>query len=81
MRHQYWSKYVLRYRSIREWLNGPEPPATISVYDLTSHYGEPAAPLRRFRESFFKIEPTVVYFLLGVAAWAVSFIVPPGDSH
>ena len=37
MRHQYWYKYVIRYRTIREWLNGSES-EEISVYDLNVTY-------------------------------------------
>lgn len=35
MRHQYWYKYVIRYRAIREWLNNSELDS-ISIYDLTT---------------------------------------------
>ncbi len=76
MRHQYWYKYVVRYRAIRQWLNAPGSPEAISIYDLTNHYGERAAGWLRFRKCFFKLEPTIVYSLISFAAWVVSYLVP-----
>ncbi|MCW8193373.1 hypothetical protein F6455_01070 [Proteobacteria bacterium 005FR1] len=39
MRHQYWFKYVDRYRFLRDSINQNQLKlAEISVYDLTNHY-------------------------------------------
>jgi hypothetical protein len=70
MRHQYWFKYVDRYRFLRDRINGPEfGIARISVYDLTNHFHcVPRSWWARVRACFFKIEPTVLYGVMGCAA-------------
>lgn len=70
MRHQYWFKYVDRYRFIRGQINKPEfKLASISVYDLTNHFHRLPRPWwARIRVCFFKIEPTVLYGVMGCAA-------------
>lgn len=76
MRHQYWYKYVVRYRAIRTWLNDADSPPTISVYDLTNHYGVRSTGWERFQKSFFKLEPSLVYLLMGLASLGVRCFVP-----
>lgn len=63
MRHQYWYKYVIRYRAIREWLNNSSS-EYISVYDLTNHYGIRSTSWERIRYSFFKLEPTLLSLIM-----------------
>jgi hypothetical protein len=75
MRHQYWYKYVIRYRAIREWLNESEK-GVISVYDLTNHYGTRATRWERFHNSFLKLEPTILCVLMVVSALVVYGFVP-----
>jgi hypothetical protein len=76
MRYQYWHKYVVRYRAIRDWLNDSTSPEDISIYDLTNHYGKRASGGERFRKSFLKLEPTVTYSVMAVAALIVRLLVP-----
>jgi hypothetical protein len=70
MRHQYWFKYVDRYRFLRGRINDPEfDLASISIYDLTNHFHRtPSTWWARVRACFFKIEPTVLYGVMGCAA-------------
>ncbi|MBY6185657.1 hypothetical protein KUV89_03260 [Marinobacter hydrocarbonoclasticus] len=78
MRHQYWYKYVIRYRAVREWLNGSDD-EEISVYDLTNHYGKRASRWERFHNSFFKFEPTLLGVTMVVSALiAIKFV--PGNA-
>lgn len=78
MRHQYWYKYVARYRAIRTWLNDPKSEAEISIYDLTNHYGTCPEHWERIRKSFLKLEPTVVYLLMAGGAIAVGLLMTSG---
>ena len=74
MRHQYWYKYVIRYKAIRKWLNESET-GSISIYDLTNHYGKPATICERINHSFFKFEPTVLgVFLVAGALFAYTWV-------
>lgn len=75
MRYQYWYKYVVRYRAIRRWLNESET-ESISAYDLTNHFGRRASVLERFRNSFFKLEPSILSIFLGASALFVYVLVP-----
>ncbi|PTY38706.1 hypothetical protein BGP77_11035 [Saccharospirillum sp. MSK14-1] len=75
MRHQYWYKYVIRYRSIREWLNNSEE-EEISIYDLTNHYGKRAEKWERFHNSFFKLEPTLLGIIMVASALIALKFVP-----
>lgn len=50
MRNQYWYKYVVRYRAIRTWLNESSE-ESISVYDLTNHYGKRATKWETVQKS------------------------------
>jgi hypothetical protein len=70
MRHQYWFKYVDRYRFLRNHINTPPSDvSTISVYDLTNHFHRiPRSWWSKVRECFFKVEPTVLYGVMGLAA-------------
>jgi hypothetical protein len=73
MRHQYWYKYVDRYRTIRERLNTPAKiQVPLSAYDLTNHYnrGE-ITGLEKLKRSFFKLEPLIVFSSMGIAAAVV----------
>jgi hypothetical protein len=75
MRHQYWYKYVVRYRAIREWLNGSDAEA-ISVYDLTNHHGVQAKTWERVRNSFFKLEPALLALVMAISALVAYGLVP-----
>jgi hypothetical protein len=78
MRHQYWHRYVVRYRALRDAFNDPTATLdTLSIYDLTHKYGASTpSSWARFKNSFGKLEPILLYFLLGAAAilgwWLVS---------
>jgi hypothetical protein len=76
MRHQYWFKYVDRYRFLRNSMNSQEAKLSeISVYDLTNHFHRSQYSWRgKIRACFFKLEPTVLYGVMGVAAFALWFI-------
>lgn len=75
MRNQYWYKYVVRYRAIRAWLNESSD-ESISVYDLTNHYGKRASKWETAQQSFFKIEPTVLGLFMVSSALASYCLVP-----
>ena len=77
MRHQYWYKYVVRYRAIREWVNAPSADP-ISVYDLTNHFGNPVDQRQRLRASFLKLEPSLVYLLMAAGAIVVRCFIARG---
>jgi len=77
MRYQYWYKYVVRYRAVREWLNEPGSDS-ISVYDLTNHYGESVGNWERFRKSVFKLEPSLLALFLILSASVVFIFLGPG---
>ena len=73
MRHQYWFKYVDRYRFLRDRINAPDfQLAGISVYDLTNHFHRiHRSWWARVRACFFKTEPTVLYGVMGCAAFVL----------
>lgn len=75
MRHQYWYKYAVRYRAIREWLNNSEE-ESISVYDLTNHYGIHATKWERARNSFLKLEPSLLSLFMFCSAFVAYILVP-----
>lgn len=75
MRNQYWYKYVVRYRAIRAWLNESNE-ESISVYDLTNHYGARASKWETARQSFFKLEPTVLGLFMALSALVTYCLVP-----
>lgn len=79
MRHQYWYKYVTRYRALREWVNSDNSEA-IAVYDLTNSLGRQPGRWERFHKCFFKVEPTVVYILMGLAAMVVRGVLAKGGA-
>lgn len=73
IRHQYWLKYVERYRFLRDQINSATMSvAAISIYDLTNHY-HPSQRTRfaKVRTCFFKLEPTLLYSVMGLAALAL----------
>jgi hypothetical protein len=80
MRYQYWYKYVIRYRAIREALNErPAPIEQLSLYDLTHSYGLPQPSHgERLRRSFGKLEPIVLYTMLAFGALLLSWLVTRG---
>jgi hypothetical protein len=80
MRHQYWYKYVIRYRSLRDEFNRTPPHVdAISIYDLTHHYGVPKpSEWERLLRSFGKLEPSVLYTSLGLGAIGVWWLVKVG---
>lgn len=63
MRHQYWYKYVLRYRTLRDEMN--KKPANVeglTLYDLTNKlFPDHESVGKKLRKSFFKIEPLLLY--------------------
>ncbi|MGY6518800.1 MAG: hypothetical protein ACXIUZ_08800 [Lysobacteraceae bacterium] len=73
MRHQYWFKYVDRYRFLRCKINEPEPAlARLPVYDLTNHFNR--AQIHRWKKikaCFFKFEPSVLYGVMGIIAFVL----------
>ena len=71
MRHQYWFKYVDRYRFLRDWINKPGADIShISVYDLTNTAHRVSKSRRhQIKACFFKLEPTVLYAVMGVSAF------------
>lgn len=73
MRHKYWLKYVDRYRFLRDRINEPEFKLTsISIYDLTNHFHRTSRSWwKRVRTCFFKTEPTVLYGVMGCAAFTL----------
>ena len=75
MRYQYWYKYVVRYRAIREWLNESES-ESISFYDLTNPFGRRASIWERVHNSFFKLEPTLLGVFLAAIALFIYGLVP-----
>ncbi|MBK9241035.1 MAG: hypothetical protein IPL75_12385 [Acidobacteria bacterium] len=76
VRHEYWYKYVVRYRALRDWLNLPDSSPEMSIYDLTNHYGQSAPRSERFAKSFLKTEPTIVYGLMALASVFLRSLVP-----
>jgi len=73
MRHQYWWKYVDRYRFLRDQINRSDfDISQIPVYDLTNFFRhEPVSSWKRIQTSFFKLEPAVLYAVMGLAALVV----------
>jgi len=73
VRHQYWYKYVVRYRAIRDELNNEKGNIeNLSLYDLTHHYGNnKPSEGERVWKSFVKVEPLVFYAVLGFVAYGV----------
>lgn len=74
MRHQYWFKYVDRYRFLRDRINqaGGLKLAEISVYDLTNHFHrKPGTRWARITACFFKLEPGVLYGVMGTVAFVL----------
>lgn len=80
MRYQYWYKYVVRYRAIRKWINESNSSA-ISVYDLTNHFGHRASLMERVRNSFFKLEPSLLGIILASCAVVAQSMVPIAASN
>ena len=73
MRHKYWYKYVDRYRYLRTNLNSPDFNINeISIYDSTNHYQKDSRnKLKQAGACFFKIEPSLLYILMGAAAFGI----------
>lgn len=73
MRHQYWFKYVDRYRYLRDQINSQTfNLSDISVYDLTNHFhGTSYSRRARISACFFKLEPSMSFGVMGVAAFLV----------
>lgn len=71
MRHQYWFKYVDRYRFLRDHINRVDSNlAKLTVYDLTNHFNRKSTGRwEKFKACFFKLEPTVLYGLMGSLAF------------
>jgi len=75
MRNQYWYKYVVRYRAIREWLNESNS-ESISIYDLTNRYGKRPTKWETAKNSFFKLEPTILGLFMASSALVAYCLVP-----
>jgi len=73
MRHQYWYKYVLRYRTLRDTFNAAGTKISdVSLYDLTNHYmDDHRSNGDRFKKSFFKLEPSVIYGLMAISSFLI----------
>ena len=73
MRHQYWYKYVLRYRTLRDKFNTEGTKISdISLYDLTNHYMDDHGTSKdRLKKSFFKLEPSVIYGLMAISSLTI----------
>jgi hypothetical protein len=71
IRHQYWFKYVDRYRFLRDSINKPETDISqISLYDLTNKAARiSTSRWPQIKACFLKLEPTVLYGVMGVAAF------------
>lgn len=80
MRHQYWHKYVERYRFLRSNLNNPDfNIEDVSIYDLTNHYHrEEVSAWTRIRSTFLKVEPSALYGIMGVSALTVWYLLERG---
>lgn len=83
MRHQYWFKYVDRYRFLRDSINAADHQlGKIAVYDLTNHFHRtPVSSWNKFRSCFLKAEPSVLYGLMGALALAVWLFLHNGVLH
>jgi hypothetical protein len=83
MRHQYWFKYVDRYRFLRNNINNPGTElASLTVYDLTNHFNRTTVGRwKKFRACFFKVEPSVLYGLMGTLALALWLLLHNGILH
>lgn len=70
MRFQYWYKYVIRYRAIRDFINSSKLEIKeFSLYDLTNHYGEDKTDnLEKFKKCFIKKEPIFLYIFMALTA-------------
>ncbi len=79
MRHQYWYKYVVRYRALRDAFNDASTTLeTLSVYDLTHKFGPKPSRVEQFKASCGRLEPIVLYSLLAVAAIFVWWLLAAG---
>ena len=73
MRHQYWYKYVLRYRNLRDSFNNNNIDS-LSIYDLTNRISKMEVnKFHKIKICFFKLEPTLVYLLMSFIAFIISF--------
>lgn len=77
MRHQYWLKYVDRYRFIRNQINSESfDLAEMPIYDLTNHYRKnEQAKWNRIKICFFKIEPSISFGVMGASALLIWFLI------
>jgi len=80
MRHQYWYKYVLRYRTLRDHMNKQPPDVeSLSLYDLTNHFmSNHMSKKERVRKTFFKIEPSILYGAMGICSLVVWYFLKIG---
>jgi hypothetical protein len=80
MRHQYWFKYVDRYRFLRDAINKPEFNLNaISVYDLTNHmHRKTQSRWNQIQACFFKVEPSALYGVMGTGAALLWFLLHKG---
>lgn len=80
MRHQYWYKYVLRYRTLRDKFNTPGTKISdVSLYDLTNHYMEDhGTSSDRLNRSFFKLEPSIVYGVMAMGSLLIWLLIQKG---
>lgn len=74
-RSGYWHKYVTRYRYIRDTLNEGQSLDTISLYDLTHHYGDPSTKWNAIRASAFRTEPIVFFGSLVLSSLVVLLLI------
>ena len=80
MRSEYWYKYVLRYRAIRNSLNQDDFNINkFNIYDLTNKFGKTDHSEKpKIKETFFKFEPGVIYFFMAIAALVIFILMERG---
>lgn len=82
LRYQYWYKYVVRYRAIRDHLNTNSlQNEKLSVLDLTHHYGVSPRKRERIKASFLKLEPSILYLVFEAAATLIWVLVARNKLH
>lgn len=79
LRYNYWYKYVIRYRVLRDELNKDSPDINrLSVYDLTNKYMEETPGHSKFKSSFFKSESILFYGGMAIFALILGILLLKG---
>lgn len=79
MRYQYWYKYVIRYRTLRDIFNKEKSNINeVSLYDLTNRKMKShKSNKNKLKETVFKLLPTIVYSLMALISftcWLLTFL-------